>query len=29
MKNKSATRYASSIQENRVANKLGGYVNSN
>ena len=29
MKNKSATRYASSVQENRVANKLGGYVNSN
>ena len=28
-KNKSATRYASETQENRIANKLGGRVNSN
>ena len=29
MKNKEATRYASEIQEKRVANKIGGKINSN
>lgn len=29
MTNKEATRYASSVQENRVAKKLGGKVSSN
>ncbi len=27
--NKSSTRYVSSIQEKRIAKKLGGYVNAN